>query len=43
MRKQVLNMQTLISKNKEEILSNKQEITRIEKQIDDKHTKLLNK
>ncbi|MCQ6279287.1 FbpB family small basic protein [Bacillus sp. EB600] len=37
MRKQVLNMQTLINKNKEEILSNEKEIKRIEKQIDDKH------
>lgn len=37
MRKQVLNMQTLINQNKEEILSNKKEIKRIEKQIDDKH------
>ena len=37
MRKQILNMQTLINKNKEEILSNEKEIKRIEKQIDDKH------
>jgi hypothetical protein len=37
MRKQSLNMQTLINKNKEEILSNEKEIKRIEKQIDDNH------
>ncbi|MCQ6275592.1 FbpB family small basic protein [Bacillus sp. V3B] len=41
MRKQKLNMQTLINNNKKEILSNKEEIARIEKQIDEKYNKQL--
>ena len=43
MRKQKLDMQTLINMNKQEILSNKEEIARIEKQIDEKHEKQLQK
>jgi hypothetical protein len=41
MRKQFIRMQTLISNNKEEILTNKKEIARIERLIDDKHNKQL--
>ncbi|WP_161949649.1 FbpB family small basic protein [Bacillus dakarensis] len=41
MRKQLLNMRALISANKKEILGNKKEIARIEKQIDDKHVRKL--
>lgn len=41
MRKQLVNMQILINNNKSEILSNKKEIARIEKRIDEKHNKRL--
>jgi hypothetical protein len=41
MRKPLLNMKQLISNAKSEIISNKKEIERIEKQIDDKHVHLL--
>lgn len=41
MRKQFINMQTLINNNKEEILTNKKEIARIEKLIDEKLNKQL--
>lgn len=41
MRKQTLNMQTLINNNRKEILSNKEELARIEKRIDENHNKLL--
>jgi Na+/phosphate symporter len=41
MRKQILNMAILINNNKKEILSNKKEIARIEKQIEEKHIKRL--
>lgn len=41
MRKQILNMQTLINNNKKEILFNEKELERIEKRIDDKHVKQL--
>lgn len=41
MRKQILNMKTLINDNKKDIISNKEEIARIEKQIDEKHMNLL--
>lgn len=36
MRKQFVSMQTLISRNKQEILTDKKEIARIERLIDDK-------
>lgn len=41
MRKQIFNMKTLISDNKKDIISNKEEIARIEKQIDEKHMNQL--
>jgi len=41
MRKQTLNMQTLINNNKKEILFNEKELERIEKRIDEKHVKQL--
>ncbi len=41
MRKQHLNMQTLINNNKRDIISNKEEIARIERQIDEKHMSQL--
>jgi hypothetical protein len=41
MRKQTLNMQTLINNNKKEILSNKEELARIEERIHENHRKLL--
>ncbi len=41
MRKQILNMQTLINNNKKEILINEKELERIEKRIDEKHVKQL--
>ncbi|GHH97430.1 FbpB family small basic protein [Neobacillus kokaensis] len=41
MRKQHVNMQILINNNKKEILSNKKELARIEKKIDEKHNKEL--
>lgn len=41
MRKQFISMQTLIRNNKQEILTNKKEIARIERMIDDKHNKQL--
>jgi hypothetical protein len=41
MRKQILNMQTLIRNNKQEILTNRKEMARIEKLIDEKHLKQL--
>ncbi|MGJ9459003.1 FbpB family small basic protein [Oceanobacillus sp. CF4.6] len=37
MRKHPINMQDQISINKKEILSNKKDMARIEKKIDDKH------
>lgn len=43
MRKHFINMQTLIRNNKQEILTNKKEIARIERRIDDKHNKQLQK
>lgn len=43
MRKQFLSMQTLIRNNKQEILNNKKELARIERLIDDKHHKQLQK
>ncbi|GIN61014.1 hypothetical protein J27TS8_10070 [Robertmurraya siralis] len=41
MRKQFVSMQTLINRNKQEILTNKKEIARIERLIDDKHNQKL--
>lgn len=41
MRKQIVSLQTLIRENRKEILSNKEEIARIEKQIDEKHVKQM--
>jgi conjugal transfer/entry exclusion protein len=41
MRKPLLNMQTLIRNNKQEILTNRKELARIEKQIEEKHIKQL--
>ncbi|MGG0719306.1 FbpB family small basic protein [Robertmurraya massiliosenegalensis] len=41
MRKQFVSMQTLISRNKQEILTDKKEIARIERLIDDKHNRKL--
>lgn len=43
MRKQKLNMQSLINRNRKEILSNKEEMERIEKQLDEKFNKKLQK
>lgn len=43
MRKKFISMQTLISNNKEEILTNKKEIAKIERRIDDKRHKQLRK
>ncbi|MCQ6275538.1 FbpB family small basic protein [Bacillus sp. V3B] len=43
MRKQKLNMQTLINANRKEILSSKAEMERIEKQLDEKFNKQLQK
>ena len=43
MRRPKLNMQTLINANRNEILSNKAEIERIEKQLDEKFNKQLQK
>jgi hypothetical protein len=43
MRKQTLSMQALISNNKKEILLDEKELERIEKQIDEKHMKELEK
>jgi hypothetical protein len=41
MRKPLLNMKILISDNKKDILANKKEMARIEKQIDERHMKQL--
>lgn len=41
MRKPKLSLQTLINANKKEILSNKEELNRIEKQLDEKFRKQL--
>ncbi|MDF1509151.1 FbpB family small basic protein [Robertmurraya sp. DFI.2.37] len=41
MRKQFISMQTLISRNKQEILTDKKELERIERLIDDKHNQKL--
>ncbi|MEQ2525453.1 FbpB family small basic protein [Robertmurraya yapensis] len=41
MRKQFIRMQTLISNNKQEILTDKKEVARIERLIEDKHNKRL--
>ncbi|MCM3567378.1 FbpB family small basic protein [Neobacillus mesonae] len=41
MRRPIVNMQMLINNNKKEILSDKKEIARIEKEIEDKHNKRL--
>lgn len=41
MRKPIMTMQALINNNKKEILSNKKEMAKIEKRIDDKHYKQL--
>ncbi|MBY0098600.1 FbpB family small basic protein [Mesobacillus maritimus] len=43
MRKQTLSMQALINNNKKEILLDEKELERIEKQIDEKHMKELEK
>ena len=43
MRKQKLNMQDLINSNRNEILSNKEEIDRIEKKLEEKYNKVLRK
>jgi Fur-regulated basic protein B len=43
MRKQKLNMQNLINANRKEILSNKAEMERIEKQLDERFNKQLQK
>jgi hypothetical protein len=43
MRKQTLSMQALINNNKKEILLDEKELERIEKQIDEKHVKELEK
>ena len=41
MRRHIITMEALINDNKKEILSNKKELARIEKRIDDKHYKQL--
>ncbi|MFC7371007.1 FbpB family small basic protein [Fictibacillus iocasae] len=38
MKKMKYNLQSLIKKNKEELLNNKSELEKIEKKIDAKHT-----
>jgi hypothetical protein len=43
MRKPKLTMETLINKNKKEILTNKEELARIDKKIDEKYNRLLQK
>jgi hypothetical protein len=43
MRKPKLSLQTLINANRKEILSNKEELERIEKQLDEKFKKQLQK
>jgi hypothetical protein len=43
MRKQKVSMQNLINMNRKEILSSKTEMDRIEKQIDEKFNKQLQK
>lgn len=40
-RQQILNMQVLIDNNKKEILSNKKELAKIERRIDEKYSNKL--